>query len=121
MQKRKIPVHEDGNATRYWLDVEDCANAILTVLDNGCDREIYNVGGNTEMSVRDVVGHIVEAFHGPTVDFNAHVEFQYKRQGLDTRYHNEDTKLRALGWTPNGNLVRDLPALVSHERLTFRW
>jgi dTDP-glucose 4,6-dehydratase len=114
---RPIPIHEGGNASRSWLKVEDCAQAILTVLDQGQDGEVYNVGGNTEMSVRGVATLVLEAFGETT----AQLDFGYTRLGLDTRYHVDDTKLRALGWIPEGNLAQDIPALVQRERTTMRW
>lgn len=117
---RPIPIHEGGNAVRNWLDVRDCARAICMVLDQGGDRQVYNIGGNTEMSVRGVVTRVVEAFHGPSASA-PYLDFGYTRLGLDMRYCVDDTKLRALGWEPQGDLVRDLPELVARERHVFRW
>lgn len=118
---RAIPVHEGGNAVRNWLDVKDCAQAILIVLEKGQNGEVYNVGGNTEASIRGVATAVIEAFHGSTSEPAQYLDFGYIRLGLDVRYAVDDTKLRTLGWEPQGNLLRDLPALVTSERHTFRW
>lgn len=118
---RPIPIHEGGNAVRNWLEVKDCAQAILTVLEKGINSEIYNVGGNTESSVRCVATAIVQAFYGPTAVPTEYLEFGYTRLGLDTRYCVDDQKIRALGWKPEGNLTRDINGLVAAERTTFRW
>ena len=117
---RPIPIHEGGTASRSWLHVEDCVQAILTVLDQGANGEVYNIGGNTEMSVRGVATLVVEAF-GETASPCEKLDFGYTRLGLDQRYHVDDTKLRALGWEPKGNLAQDIPALVEAERRVFRW
>ena len=117
---RPIPIHEGGNATRSWLDVKDCASAILTVLEKGSDGQVYNIGGNTEMSVRGVATQIIHAFW-ETTEPASYMDFGYERLGLDSRYHVDDTKLRALGWEPEGNLARDIPELVRLERNTLRW
>ena len=117
---RPIPIHEGGNASRSWLAVKDCAQAILTVLERGTNGEIYNVGGNTEMSVRGVATLVIQAFKS-TSEPASYMDFGYERLGLDSRYHVDDTKLRALGWEPQGDFVRDLPELVILERNTFRW
>jgi len=119
--QRPIPIHEGGNAVRNWLAVTDCAEAIRTVLEKGKDGETYNVGGNTETSVRGVAMALVEAYLGLTVDPCQYLDFGYIRLGLDGRYCVDDTKLRCLGWEPQGNLLRDLPALVDAERKTVRW
>jgi dTDP-glucose 4,6-dehydratase len=118
---RPIPIHEGGNARRSWLHVEDCAHALITVLEQGQDGTIYNIGGDTEASVRDVATAVIHAFHGCSVNAPDYWELGFTRLGLDTRYHVDDTKLRALGWAPQGDLWRDLPALVAAERTTFRW
>lgn len=118
---KPIPIHEGGNATRSWLNVQDCASAILAVLDYGTNSQVYNIGGNTEMSVRGVATAVVEAFHGPVKEPALYMDYGYTRLGLDQRYHVDDTKLRSLGWEPQGNLLTDLPALVASERKAFRW
>jgi dTDP-D-glucose 4,6-dehydratase len=118
---RPIPIHEGGNARRSWLQVEDGAQAILRVLEAGVNGETYNVGGDTEASVKEVATAIVRAFHGPQAHPADYLDLGYTRLGLDSRYHVEDTKLRALGWAPHGNLWADLPSLVARERKSFRW
>lgn len=118
---RSIPIHEGGNASRSWLSVTDCAQAILTVLEKGANSEVYNIGGNMEGSVRGVATLVVEAFHGPTPEPARYFDFGYVRNGLDARYHVDDTKLRALGWEPKGYLLDDIPILVAAERKTLRW
>ena len=117
---RPIPIHEDGTATRSWLHVQDCARAIRTVMDEGRDGEVYNISGNTELSVRDVATLIVQAFHGEA-DPAPYLAFQHQRLGLDRRYHVDDTKLRGLGWEPKGNLAADIPVIVAKERKLWRW
>lgn len=115
---RQIPLHEEGRAERSWLWVEDCADAVLLVLDRGVANETYNMGGNTSLSARAIAALIVEHMGA-----NPHetLAFGHTRLGLDKRYHVNDAKLWALGWRPQGNLQRDLPTLVEAERQTFRW
>lgn len=108
---RAIPVHGDGYQTRSWLHVADCARAILTVLDSAPSGEVYNIGGNTEASVLDVLCLLG----------NATVKPGYRREGLDTRYAVSDDKLKSLGWRPQGNLKHDLPAIQAAELQRFRW
>ena len=121
MQERMIPIHEGGKAQRYWLNVKDCAEAILTILDLGTNNQIYNIGGNQEASVQEVASAVVRAYHGPEADPSRYLDFGYTRLGLDTRYHVNDAKLRSLGWEPKGNLMQDIPVLVRQERAILRW
>lgn len=112
---KAVPVHDTGEHRRSWLLVQDCATAIQAVLEHGKPGEIYNIGGNTEASVGDVVNAISEHFEKPKI------KQEYKRAGVDHRYCVNDNKLRALGWKPQGDLFRDLRQIVAAERDTWRW
>lgn len=114
-----IPVHGDGMAIRSWLWVEDCADAILAVLDRGTDGEVYNVPGASSLTVREVALGIVTAF-GKGMNAET-VEMGFERPGLDRRYCVSGEKLKALGWIAKGELRRDLPALIAAERESVRW
>jgi dTDP-glucose 4,6-dehydratase len=119
---KPIPIHEGGNAVRQWLWVEDCADAILTVLDKGHDNHIYNVPGNAERSVLQVARQIVHAFNGDdNVSAMEYIERGYTRMGLDKRYCVSGFPLADLGWQPKGDFDKDLPAIVESERSAFRW
>jgi dTDP-glucose 4,6-dehydratase len=115
MLGQAIPLHGDGKAERNWLWVEDCATAILTVLDRGTNGEVYNVPGPTTASILDVALWITQAFGGG--------EYQcgFERPGLDRKYSMVDGKLGALGWKAIGEIRRDLPDLVTRERESLRW
>lgn len=115
-QGRPMPLHAGGTPVRSWLAVEDCARAILTVLDKGALGGIYNVPGNTLASVSDVIRGVSERL-GVTA-FQVHGQ---ERPGLDTRYHVSGERLAALGWEAQGDFWRDLTALVERERTTWRW
>lgn len=110
-----IPLHGDGNAERSWLWVEDAADAILAVLDRGQDGEVYNIPGASHFSAMAIALQIIRAFG------EGDVQFGYERPGLDRRYAVSDSKLAALGWSPKGEIARDLPALVDAERKSVRW
>ena len=111
-----MPVHGSGSQSRSWLNVEDCAAAILTVLEKAPSGEIYNIGGNTEASVSGVVNAVADALGIPT-----RAELGFERAGIDLRYKVSDKKLRALGWEPQGDIWKDLPNIVALERKAFRW
>lgn len=115
-QGRPMPLHHGGDPLRYWLSVHDCASAILTVLDKGMSGTIYNVPGNTEVSVGDVLRLVGEA-----LGIREFPVVKQERPGLDYRYHVTGKPLLALGWQPQGDFVADLPALVEQERRSLRW
>lgn len=114
-----IPIHGDGGAERSWLWVEDCANAILTILDHGTDGEVYNVPGASHMTVEQIATLIIRACD--KVVSHETVAYGAERPGLDRRYCVSDGKLGALGWVARGELHQDLPALVAVEWESVRW
>ncbi|HEX4197790.1 MAG TPA: dTDP-glucose 4,6-dehydratase [Caulobacteraceae bacterium] len=119
VEGRPIPLYGDGANVRDWLFVEDHAEALLLVLDKGRIGETYAIGGETEVSNRDLVerlcGHL-DALRpreaGPHADLIRKVA---DRPGHDFRYALDAGKLRReLGWTPRTGFDEGL------ER-TVRW
>lgn len=111
---RAIPVHGDGSQTRQWLHVEDCARAILTVLDQGEIGGIYNVSGVDEVSVRDIAEFIARETGGT-------VQYGFSRPGQDQRYAVDDSAIQALGWRPERDFWQALPGIIAEGRKAFRF
>ncbi|MDA8085276.1 MAG: GDP-mannose 4,6-dehydratase [Nitrospiraceae bacterium] len=59
MRDESIPLYGKGENIRTWLYVEDCAEAVMRVLDAGRDGETYNIGSAEEKMNRDVIGAIL--------------------------------------------------------------
>lgn len=101
---RPIPVYGSGLNVRDWLYVEDHADALLAVLENGRLGETYNIGGDNEMANIDLVREICVVMdrlrpHGaPHADLISYVT---DRPGHDFRYAIDASKIKdELGWSP---------------------
>jgi dTDP-glucose 4,6-dehydratase len=90
-----LPVYGDGRQRREWLHADDHCAAVDLVLRTGEPGEIYNVGGE-EFENLEITHRILE-LTGAGPALVRHVE---DRAGHDRRYALDDTKLRALGWSP---------------------
>jgi dTDP-glucose 4,6-dehydratase len=90
-----LPVYGDGRQRREWLHVEDHCSAVELVLRAGGGGEVYNIGGEERENL-DVTARILE-LTGASGDLVRLVE---DRPGHDRRYALDDSKLRALGWSP---------------------
>ena len=55
ISKKTLPVYGTGNNIRDWVYVEDHAEAIDVILNNGVVGESYLVGGNNEQRNIDIV------------------------------------------------------------------
>lgn len=80
-----IVVWGDGSATREFLYVEDCAEALVLATERYDEEEPVNVGAGREISIRDLVGMVAEAtlFRGRIVWDTAKPNGQ-PRRSLDT-------------------------------------
>lgn len=92
-----LPVYGDGMQIRDWLHVSDHCAAIDTVLHQGADGEIYNIGGNNEKANIEIVGLIISTL-GKS---DSLIRYVKDRPGHDRRYAIDNTKITSqLRWSP---------------------
>ncbi|MES9976176.1 MAG: dTDP-glucose 4,6-dehydratase [Candidatus Thiodiazotropha sp.] len=114
-----LPIYGDGSNVRDWLYVEDHCRAIWRVLEAGKLGEVYNVGGNNEMSNLEVIEMLCALLDElvPDSPFRPHTQlkkFVKDRPGHDQRYAIDATKLHhELGWTPDETFATGLKKTVS--------
>lgn len=56
-----------GDSTRTYLDVSDCADWLLKILDEGTSLYPYDVAGNTQIRIEDLAKAIGQKFAVPIV------------------------------------------------------
>jgi dTDP-glucose 4,6-dehydratase len=115
---RKIPLHNNGTPIRNWLHADDTAEAVITVIEQNVQNEIYNVCGGFEQSNLDTVTKILTLLEK---DIETSLDFSYSREGQDVRYALDDSKLRSLGWTPKKIFDKELPSIVKYYKQNFIW
>jgi len=95
LQRKRLPVYEDGRQQRDYFYVEDVVAAnLLALADARADYQSYNVGGHQAMSVL-AYARLVRELAGVDVPIQISGTF---RVG-DTRHIVSDSsKLIALGW-----------------------
>lgn len=126
---KKIPLHNDGTPKRVWLHVKDTAKAVIKIIENNennkCLNQIYNIGGDTELSNIDVVQKIHTLMVYPNTqpsNWKKNIcDFGYMRVGQDVRYSLNDSKLRKLGWKNECVFDEEIPSIVDYYKTNFVW
>lgn len=112
-----IPIYGTGDNVRDWLFVEDHADALLTVVQNGEIGRTYNIGGENEATNLELVRMICAILdrHKPKNAPHARlIKFVTDRPGHDMRYAIDPTRLRTeLGWRPSVTLEQGLERTVA--------
>jgi dTDP-glucose 4,6-dehydratase len=97
LRQEKVPVYAKGENVREWLYVEDCAAAILRIMEKGKLGEVYNLGSGEEKQNIAVVRTILKLMKADA----SMIEFVQDRLGHDIRYKLNSQKLRQeLSWQP---------------------
>jgi dTDP-glucose 4,6-dehydratase len=126
---KKIPLHNNGLPRRVWLHAKDTANAVIIIIKNNengdCLNQIYNIGGDTELSNIEIVQKVHKLFVSPEIQNDLWkdeiCDFGYTRAGQDVRYSLDDTKLRKLGWKNECNLDEELNPIIHFYKNNFIW
>ncbi len=113
-----VPLYGDGGNVRDWLHVDDHCRALHLVLRDGKAGEIYNIGGGTELTNRELTARLLELCAAgwdrvvPVADRKAH----------DRRYSVDHTKLSdELGYTPRVSFDDGLAGVVQWYRDNRSW
>lgn len=106
-----FPIQGDGTETRSFLYVDDCVDGILTMYANGGHREIYHIGSDEEMTIRELALRI-----GKVVGVDLDIRPGAAPKGGTRRRCPDVTKMRGLGWTPRVSLDDGLERTVAWYR-----
>jgi dTDP-glucose 4,6-dehydratase len=113
-----VPLYGEGANVRDWLHVDDHCRGIHLVLHGGRAGEVYNIGGGTELSNRELTGKLLEACDAGW-DRVVHVE---DRKGHDLRYSVAIDKIRSeLGYRPLVDFEQGLAETVAWYRANVDW
>jgi dTDP-glucose 4,6-dehydratase len=95
LKGEKVPLYGDGSNIRDWLHVSDHVAAIDLVFKEGKAGEVYNIGGGTELSNKELLEKLLTL----TGRDESSIEQVTDRKGHDFRYAINSSKLeKELGW-----------------------
>jgi dTDP-glucose 4,6-dehydratase len=113
-----VPLYGEGNNIRDWLHVDDHTRGIAMVLVGGRAGEIYNIGGGTELTNKELTEMLLEA----TGRDWSYVDRVQDRLGHDLRYSVDISKIRSeLGYEPQVPFAQGLADVVQWYRDNREW
>jgi len=115
---RHVPLYGTGENVRDWLHVDDHTRGIALVVTGGRAGEIYNIGGGTELSNRELTQLLLDA----TGRDWSYVDQVEDRKGHDLRYSVDIGKIHSeLGYEPEVPFERGLAEVVQWYRDNRAW
>mmetsp|Transcript_1718 Transcript_1718/g.2469 ORF Transcript_1718/g.2469 Transcript_1718/m.2469 type:complete len:349 (-) Transcript_1718:274-1320(-) len=116
-----LTLHGDGSNTRNFLYVEDVARAFDCILHKGIVGHIYNIGGQNEISNKDVAKELIRIM-GKSDEEKHLITFVPDRKFNDLRYTINSSKLHELGWTEQMSWKEGLQITVDwYKKYTSRY
>ncbi|GAC1411752.1 MAG: SDR family NAD(P)-dependent oxidoreductase [Mycobacterium sp.] len=106
-----FPIQGDGSETRSFCYVDDIVEGILTMYEKGGHREIYHIGSDDEITIRELVERI-----GKIVGIDLEIQPGELQAGGTPRRCADISKMRALGWLPVVGLDDGLERTVGWYR-----
>ena len=115
---KKVPLYGDGGNIRDWLHVSDHVRGIHLALTKGRAGQVYNIGGGTELTNKELTTLLLEACGA---DWDS-VEYVEDRKGHDRRYSVDCGKIsRELGYAPRKDFKAGLAETVRWYRDNRAW
>ncbi|MFD5295242.1 dTDP-glucose 4,6-dehydratase [Streptomyces mutabilis] len=118
LDRRRVPLYGDGRNVRDWLHVDDHCRGVDLVRTRGRAGQVYNIGGGTELTNRELTGLLLDACGaGPD-----RVVYVADRRGHDLRYSVDWSKARdELGYRPRHDFTAGLAGTVAWYRDNRAW
>ncbi|MBM81765.1 MAG: dTDP-glucose 4,6-dehydratase [Planctomycetaceae bacterium] len=115
---QSLPVYGTGENVRDWIHVEDHCRGIDAALRKGEEGEIYNFGGNAEMTNIGLTKLLLELLGKP----DTLIKYVKDRPGHDMRYAIDASKAKEkLGWTPTYSFREGLQETIDWYLSNSEW
>lgn len=127
LQGQPLPIYGDGLQIRNWLHVEEHCQALRLLLSKGVPGECYNIGGQHEMTNKELVGMICDILDklkmdSPCLPHSSLIKYVKDRPGHDRRYALDSSKiLKQCGWRSSDDFKLKLYQTVVWYLDNLRW
>jgi dTDP-glucose 4,6-dehydratase len=98
-ENKKVTIHGTGINLRTFIHTSDIVSGILTIISNGKNGEIYNIGNDEEYTILEIAKLLIKKIKCND-NYDKYIEFINDRLYNDKRYFIDYTKLKNIGWVP---------------------
>ncbi len=118
LEDKTVPVYGDGLNVRDWIFVKDFCSAISLILEKGKAGEVYNVGGDCELTNLELTKKLLKKL-GKSESLLSFVE---DRLGHDRRYAMNSTKIKkGFGWRKKYDFEEALDLTIQWYKNNKDW
>ncbi len=117
LEGQPVPVYGQGTQVRDWLFVEDHCRAIDLLIEQGSNGEVYNIGGEQEVTNMELTRRILKMMGCD----ESMVKFVQDRPGHDLRYSLDCSKIKKLGWQQHHDLDSGLAKTIAWYKDNPKW
>ncbi|MDP1614902.1 MAG: GDP-mannose 4,6-dehydratase, partial [Methylococcales bacterium] len=110
---QKFPLQGGGQVKKSYFHARDLASAIHLVAQKAPLGELYNVGPEKPVSIRDLVQMVTQEMG---VSFDSVCEITPGRAGEDAQYWLDSSKIKQLGWKQEISLEEGMHDMVTWGR-----
>lgn len=120
-----IPIYGNGENIRDWLFVEDHIDAILCVATRGSIGKTYCIGGNCNLTNKElikIICEILDDIKPKKVSYFNFIKYVNDRPGHDFRYSiNNEFIGKELGWKPKTEIKDGLKKTIKWYVENIDW
>ena len=118
IENKQIPIYGNGLNVRDWLHVDDHCDGIYLALTKGLNGQIYNIGGGTELTNKQITEEILRLLNKD----ESSILYVEDRKGHDLRYSINCEKIsNELGYSAKVKLVDGLSQTIEWYSKNRAW
>jgi dTDP-glucose 4,6-dehydratase len=117
LNNQNIEIYGDGKNIRHWLHVNDTSSAVLKIMENVNEPEIFNIGSGIYMNNIDLSYKLLDVLKLS----DERITYVEDRPGHDFRYAVDVSKLKSLGWEPVAQFDEELENIVNWYIANNEW
>ena len=106
--EKKFQIEGDGYQTRAFCHVSDIVDGVMTMYEYGNNNEIFHIGNNNEITVKDLALKICEM-----LEINPELKFEQKYKDGPIRRCPDINKMKKIGYIPKINLEKGLTDTIN--------